>query len=285
MHGIFQSALRAAKRVATETSINEKRVSIPSIAVGDFAREIYDHFGDKRILVIGAGEMADETVIYLKAAGARNITVINRSAERASELALKHSGIAASWDALDSQLIEADLIISTTGATEPIVTLERYAAIEAQRYQRPLVILDLAIPRDFEPAIGERLNVYLYSIDDLQAACDRNRHLRDKELPVAQKVIEEETTQFMTDVNHRHARPVIQSLRSGWQTIREQELARLFNKVPSLDSAARAEIEQSFERFVNKVLHPPLESLRDESKHGTPHGLLEALKRLFRLDD
>ncbi len=201
--------------------------------------------------------------------------MINRSFQRAIDLAEKHTGVSAQWDMLDNHLIDADLIISTTGASEPVVTLSHYKAIEVQRYQRPLVILDLAMPRDFDPAIGESLNVYLYSIDDLQAACERNRQSRDKELPLAQKIVDEETSQFMADMNHRHARPVIQSLRSGWQAIREQELERLYNKVPNLDSITRSEIEQSFERFVNKVLHPPLESLRDESRNGTPHGLLE----------
>jgi glutamyl-tRNA reductase len=285
IHDLFQSALHTAKRVAGETSINEKRVSIPSIAVTDFARQIFDRFDDKQILVIGAGEMADETLAYLRGEGAKHITVINRSFERGRELAEKYSGQAAAWDTLSDQLIAADLIISTTGAHDPIVTLESYKQIEEARFQRPLVVLDLAVPRDFDLRVGERLNVYLYSIDDLQAACEQNRQLRDRELPAAMAIVDQEISKFMTNLNHRATRPVIQRLRTGWESVREQELKRLYNKLPNLDDNMREEIEQAFERFVNKVLHPPMESLRDESKNGTPHGLIDAFKRLFRLED
>jgi glutamyl-tRNA reductase len=153
------------------------------------------------------------------------------------------------------------------------------------RYQRPLFVLDLAMPRDFDPEIGDCLGVYLYSLDDLQAACRRNRAERDKELPQALAIVEQETAAFMQELYHRATGPIIRQLRQGWQEVRDQELARLFNKLPQLDSRARQEVSQAFERYVNKLLHPPLESLRDESRTGSPHGLLEALKRLFNLKD
>jgi glutamyl-tRNA reductase len=200
-------------------------------------------------------------------------------------LAEQLGGRAAQWDELDHLLIAADLIVSTTGASQPVVGLERYRRIEAERFQRPLFILDLAVPRDFDPAIADCLGVYLYSVDDLAAACERNRQERDRELPRALAIVEEETARFMTELHHRATGPIIQRLRQGWQSLRDQELARLFNKLPSLDDRARGEIRQAFDRYVNKLLHPPLESLRDESRHGAPHGLLEALKRLFHLKD
>jgi glutamyl-tRNA reductase len=284
-HEIFQHALRVAKRVASETSINERRVSIASVAVSDFARNVFEQFDDKQILVIGAGETAEEAIVYLQAEGAKHVTVINRSDETARSLAQKCGGQAVGWAALDAKLVEADFIVSATGATQPIVTLSRFRAIEHERYQRPLVVLDLAVPRDFEPAVGECLGVYLYSLDDLEQACRRNRAERDKELPQALAIVEEETGRFMEELYHRATGPIIRQLREGWHEVREQELRRLYNKLPQLDDAARAEIDQAFQRYVNKLLHPPLESLRDESRAGTPHGLLEALKRLFRLED
>jgi glutamyl-tRNA reductase len=284
-HEIFQTALRVAKRVAGETAINERRVSIPSVAVGDFAREIFERFDDKQVLVIGAGEMAEETLLYLRDAGARQITVINRSHQRALSLAERCGGKAAGWEELDRLLTASDLVVSTTGAPEPIVTFARYRQIEADRFQRPIFILDLAVPRDFDPAISDCLGVYLYSVDDLGAACQRNRQKRDRELPRALAIVEEETQRFMAELHHRATGPIIQRLRQSWQALRDQELARLFNKLPELDQRGRGEIEQAFDRYVNKLLHPPLESLRDESRHGAPHGLLEALKRLFKLRD
>jgi glutamyl-tRNA reductase len=284
-HAAFQGALRVAKRVANETSIGRRRVSIPSVAVSDYAKQIFERFDDKRVLVIGAGEMGDETLRYLQEEGARDITVVNRTKERAEELAAKWSGRAAPWEELHDQLIAADLVVSTTGATEPIVTLADFRRLEPQRYQRPLFVLDLAMPRDFDPAIGGELGVYLYCIDDLKAACEKNRRDREKELPKAIAIIEAEAAEFMADLNRRATGPIIRRLKQGWKQPMEDELRRLFNKLPELDETSRAEIEQSFNRLVNKLLHPPLESLRDESRGGVPHGLLDALKRLFQLKD
>lgn len=284
-HQIFQAALRVAKRVATETQINEKRVSIPSVAVADFAREIFERFDDKRVLVIGAGEMGDETLTYLKQQGARDVSIVNRSLARSQELAARWQGRAVPWDQLAEMLVAADLVVSTTGATEPIFMLDDYLAIEPRRHQRDLFVLDLAIPRDFDPAIGDRLGVYLFSIDDLKDACQRNRAERDKELPRAMGIIEQETGRFMADLHHRATAPIIKRLRQGWQQLKDDELRRLFNRAPDLDDRQRAEINQAVDRLMNKLLHPPLESLRDESQHGIPHALLDAFKRLFQLKD
>ena len=285
MHAVFQTALRVARRVAGETAIHRRRVSVPSVAVGDFARQIFERFDNKRALVIGAGEMAEETLRYLREEGVRQITVVNRRFDRAEELALRWNGRPASWEELPQELAEADLVISTTGSDEPVITLKQFVEIESRRYERPLLILDLAVPRDFEPSIGELSDVYLYSIDDLQAACQQNRAQRDKELPAAMHIIEQETARFMAEMYHREIGPVIERLRLGWQKPKDDELQRLLNKLPDLDDRAKDEIRRSFDRLVNKLLHPPLESLRDESRDGVPHGLLDALARLFQLKD
>ncbi len=284
-HAAFQGALKAARRVATETAIHQRRVSIPSVAVADFAQQIFERFDDKNTLVIGAGEMAEETLRYLQDQGVVEITVINRSAERAETLARCWCGRALAWDRLSEALIAADLVIALTGAEEPIVTLDQFRRVEPLRYGRPLFILDLAVPRDFDPAIGDRPEVYLYSIDDLREACERNRKARDKELPAAMRIIDQETRRFMAELHHRVTGPVIRQLQKGWQKPKDDELQRLFNKLPDLDDRARAEIRQSFDRLVNKLMHPPLESLRDESRHGIPSALVEALAKLFQLKD
>ena len=286
-HSVFQAAVRVARRVMTETSLHQRRVSIPSVAVADFARQIFERFDDKRVLVIGAGEMGEETLRYLHDEGARDVAVANRSAERAQQLAKAWNGRVIDWRRLiDDGIATADLIVSTTGAIEPIVRLSDYRRVEQQRAQRPLFILDLAIPRDFEPAIGECLGVYLYSIDDLQTACEKNRRERDHELPAALHIVEHETSRFMAELLHRTTAPIIKRLREEWHEPKEDELRRLFNKLPNLDDRDRAEIRQSFDRLVNKLLHPPLESLRSEAESGGAlHGLLDALKRLFQLKD
>ncbi|MCL6504802.1 MAG: glutamyl-tRNA reductase [Pirellulales bacterium] len=283
---IFQAALRVAKRIATETSINERRVSIPSVAVCDFARQVFERFEDKRVLVIGAGEMGQETLRFLVQEGVQQITVLNRDVEKARALAEAWKGRAAAWQDLEAELALADVVISTTGATQPIVTLEQFRRVEARREQRDLFVLDLAIPRDFDPAIAEHgLNVYLYTIDDLQAVCEQNRRKRDRDLPAALQIVEQEAARFMVELNHWATGPIIKRLRLGWQGISDEELRRLFCRLPELSDQQREEIRQSFERLLNKLLHPPLQSLRSEARHGVPHGLLEALKRLFHLSE
>lgn len=283
--GMFQAALRTAKRVASETALGRERLSIPSVAVADFARGVFERFDDKRVLVIGAGKMAHETLRYLREAGARDIVVVNRTADRADRLAARLGGRPGRFDDLVAELAAADLVVSTTGASAPVVTPELFARAETGREGRPLVVLDLALPRDFDPAIGKRPGVWLYSIDDLGAACEANRRSRQREMPGALAIVDEETRRFMGDLHHRSTAPVIERLRAGWTETGEAELDRLFRRVPALDDAARAEIRQAFERYAAKMLHSPLASLRNESRSGPPHGLLDALKRLFDLKE
>lgn len=284
-HAAFQAAVKVARRVATETGIHQRRVSIPSVAVADFAKQIFERFDDKTALILGAGEMAEETLRYLRDEGNRDVTVVNRSFGRAVELAERWQGRAMAWEQLPAALAEADLVISTTGAQEPVVTLDGYREVERARKRWPLFVLDLAVPRDFEPAVGDCDGVYLYSIDDLSAACDRNRTQRRRELPAARQIIQQEVDAFMAAMHYRSTGPVIRQLRDGWARPKEEELERLFHKLPDLDDRSKAEIRRSFDRLVNKLLHPPLESLRDEARHGIPNTLLEALAKLFQLKD
>jgi glutamyl-tRNA reductase len=285
-HGFFQAALRVARRVAGETSLHRHRVSIPSVAIADFASRIFERFDDKRVLVIGAGKMAQETLQYLVDAAARQITVLNRDLERGKALAAQWHGQPAAWTELADQLVAADLVVSTTGADRPVVTLADYQQkVARRRYQRPLFVLDLAMPRDFEPAIGDELGVYLYGIDDLSQACEQNRQARAESLPAAERIIEEETQAFVCGARHRAAGPVIARFKAGLENVQSAELDRLFSRLPDMDDRSRSEIRQFADRLVAKMLHPPLESLRDESRNGTPHGLLEALQKLFQLKD
>jgi glutamyl-tRNA reductase len=282
---MFQSALRTAKRVASETSIGRERLSIPSVAVADFASAVFERFDDKRVLLLGAGKMAAETLRYLRAAGARDIVLLNRSRGRAEALAARLGIACDGFASLEDQLARADLVVSTTGASEPVVRPDLFARSQARRGGRPLVVLDLAVPRDFDPAIAARPGVWLYSIEDLAAACEANRRSRQREIPAATAIVEEETRRFMADLHHRHSGPIIERLRAGWNETGEAELERLFRRLPTLDEAERAEIRQAFDRYAAKLLHPPLVSLRSESHSGPPHGLLDALKRLFDLKD
>ncbi|MCA9107520.1 MAG: glutamyl-tRNA reductase [Pirellulaceae bacterium] len=282
-HGIFQRAIRVAKRVATETRIHERRVSVPSVAISELATQIFERFDDKSILVIGAGEMAEETLTYLISHGAQEIRIVNRTRERAERLAEKFGATVHDWSELRQLLVGADMVISTTGATEPIVTMSEYRDIERLREQRILFVLDLAIPRDFAPDIGDCLNVFLYSVDDLKALCDRNLLARQKELPKADRIIQSEAQKFIRDIRHRSSVPIILQLKEKAEEIKQKELERLLNRLELSDERAKDEIRYAFDRLVNKILHPPLESLRGEADPGTTRSLVDAVKRLFQL--
>ena len=283
IHPLFQTALKTAKQVAAETALHEHRISIPSIAVSDFARRIFERFEDKKILVFGAGEMGQETLRYLVEHGAKSITVLNRHQERANMLAAQFGGNAADWQNRFEHMIEADIVVSTTSADEPVVTLADYRTIEPKRAGRMLLVLDLAVPRDFESAIAQCAGVYLYTIDDLQEVCNKNRQERDQEVPKAERIVKRSAEIFMKDMQHRRHGAVIQQLRERWTKTKEAELFRLFNKLPELNEHEREEIRYAFERLLAKYLHSPLESLRDEPPDAEPHKLVDALKKLFRL--
>jgi glutamyl-tRNA reductase len=283
--GMFQAALRTAKRVAAETALGRERVSIPSVAVADFASGVFERFDDKRVLLVGAGKMAAETLRYLREAGARDVVIVNRTASRASDLAARLDARPAEFADLERELVAADLVVSTTGSSDSVVSLELYSRVEPRREGRPLVVLDLAVPRDFDPRIGGRPGVWLYCVDDLAAACETNRRSRQREIPQALAIVDEETRRFMGDVHHRTTAPVIEQLRAGWNETGSAELERLFRRLPHLADGDREEIRQAFERYAAKMLHPPLVSLRSESHSGPPHGLLDALRRLFNLQE
>ena len=291
MHSLFQHANQVSKRVTTETEIHRRRISVPSVAVSEVASEFYERFDDKNIVVIGSGQMGVETLQYLLDAGARNIVIVNRSLDKAQSVADQMSAAAEfeiraePWDALDRLLVWADLVVSTTGAAEPIVTESRLKPILAKRSRPNLLILDLAVPRDFEPAIARLPSVYLYSVDDLQSVCQRNEAFRKQQLPKARKIIDEEVQKILADWNLRQSGDTIRALRDQADLIRDSELHRLFSKqsMQELNAEAHQEILQAVDRVINKLLHGPLQSLRDAPHEDHRESLATAIRRLFKL--
>lgn len=279
---LFQQALNVSARVRTETRLAEGRVSIASVAVGDFGRSIFSRFDNKTVLIIGAGEMAEETLQYLRSEGVQRILVSNRSPERARKLAEDFGGDAVAFEQLDQWMAEADVIVSTTGSDEILISRERFEDVRRRSRQQPVFILDLAAPRDFDPSISEiDDNVFLYDLDALEETCRKNRKLRKAEVQRAMEMISEQTSRFMQEIYHRATGPVIHRLREHWNEISRSELDRMYRKLPNLNEEQRAAVEATIQRIVNKLLHPPLEALKDEARAGTPEGLLHAIRRLF----
>ncbi len=287
MHGAFQRATAVARRIANETELHRRRISVPSVAVSEIATEFFERFDDKRILLIGAGEMGTETLKYLTDAGARQIRIVNRNLDRAQDLAKEFSAVASPWEELDACVNDSDLVVSTTSATEPIYTLDRFKKVLQKRRRRAILILDLAVPRDFDARITELPDVYVFTVDDLQRVCDRNVELRQKEMPKAERIVLEETDKFLAEMVHRGSGPTIRLLREQAERIKQEELHRLMGRLNArgVDSEVAEEVSVSFERLVNKLLHPPLQSLREHADSSNHASLVDALRRLFQLRD
>ncbi len=286
MHRAFQRATAVARRIANETSIHRLRVSVPSVAISEIATEFFERFDDKKILLVGAGEMSTEALQYLQDSGAKKITIVNRNLARAQELASQFALSAQPWETLDRNIADADLIVSTTGSPEPIVTLERFRQFRVNR-NHAVLILDLAVPRDFAPAIAKLPDTYLYSVDDLQQVCDQNLQARKAEWPRAVEIVDEETQKFIHDLRHANSGTTIKKLHEQADEIKREELKRLLDKLNSLnlDPKVTQELSNSFDRLVNKILHPPLQTLRDHADSSHHAGMLDALRRLFQIED
>ncbi len=284
LHALFPHARRVAKRVRTETGIARGHVSVSSAAV-DYVRQVFDHFGDKTILVIGAGKMGELTLKHLRRLEPKHIFVANRSPEKAQAVARGCGGEAVPWERLDEMLARADIVLSTTGAAEPIVTLERYRRIAAQRNGGPVVILDIAVPRDFDPRIHDGDRTCLFNIDDLKriqeaTLADRRRHVGP-----AEALVEQETQRFVKEWRRRRHGPVIERLTRDLEAKREEVVRKLFDRLNGrLSEEDRKYIEYAFVKLQNQFLHGPISALAEDQQADAPgHTLLDALHKLFRL--
>src|SRR5262245_16558144 len=198
LHALFQRALLVAKRVRTETDISKGHVSVSSAAV-EYVRQVFDHFHDKTVLVIGAGKMGELTLRHLHGLRPQQIWVVNRSSAKGEEVAAGCGGRMSPWEHLDDRLAEADIVLSTTGAAEPIVSLERYQRIRRRRRGGPVVILDIAVPRDFDPRIHDGETTCLFNIDDLHRIRERTLAERQKQVAPAEVIVTSEVQRFLKE--------------------------------------------------------------------------------------
>lgn len=284
LNTLFAAALRVSKRVRTETGIDQGQVSVASAAV-DFVREVFDTFTDKTVLVIGAGEMGRLTLQHLQELKPARVLVTNRSPDRAATMALECGGQAVPWEQLDDALVQADIVLSTTGAPEPIVPKRRFAQkVQPRRAGRRIVIFDMAVPRDFEARIHDGDRVSLFNVDDLNRVRDQGLAERRKHVGPAEAIVSEEVAKFVKDWNRRQDGPVIGALKAEADRLRDGVLGPLLEKLNGkLTDADRAYIEGAFRLFQNKLLHGPIDALKESS--GDAHGrtLREALMKLFGL--
>jgi glutamyl-tRNA reductase len=286
LHALFRHARQVARRVRSETGISRGHVSVSSAAV-DYVKQVFDHFGDKTILVIGAGKMGELTLKHLRQLKPRRIWVTNRSAEKAESVARGCGGAAMPWEKLDDLLAGADIVLSTTGAAEPIVTRQRYERIAARRTAGPLVILDIAVPRDFDPRIHDGDRTCLFNIDDLKRIREATLADRLKHVEPAESIVNQETKAFLKDWARRRHGPVIARLTQDFEAKRREIVRELLGKLNGrLSDEDRRHIEGAFRLLLNRLLHGPITALTEESHSGAGgHTLLDALRKLFRLQE
>jgi glutamyl-tRNA reductase len=278
----FHRAFQVAKRVRTETGVARAAVSMSAIAV-ELAQSIFEDLRGKRVLLCGAGEMAELAAHHMAGVGVEKILVANRSRERAEAVAAAVKGEAHTLDELGPLLEQADIVISSTGATSFIVTVaEARRVLKARRY-RPLFLIDLAVPRDVDPRVGELSNVYLYDVDDLQQVADRNLAERSREAASAEELVAEEAKQFVGWVRSLQVVPTVVALREKCLAFARDEAARAVHRLGPLDDKQREAVERMAEAIVNKILHSPLTQLKREGQSGGAE-MVDAVQRLFQLE-
>lgn len=286
LNRLFPTALRVSKRVRSETGIAHGHVSVSSAAV-DFVRQVFSTLTDKTVLVIGAGKMGRLTLNHLAELKPAAILVTNRSAEKATASARDCGGRVVPWAQLDDVLVQADIVLSTTGAPEPIVTRKRFDdKVRRRRAGRMLLVFDMAVPRDFDPAIHDGDTVSVFNVDDLAREADQRKAERRRHLPAAEAIIEAEVTKFVDDWNRRADGPVIGKLTAEVDKLREEILGPLLVKMNGrLTEEDKAQIEKAFRQFQSKLLHGPIAALKESSREGHSGGLRDALRKLFGLKD
>jgi glutamyl-tRNA reductase len=283
---VFQTALRVGKLVRERTGMDQGKLSVASVAV-DLAREVFDSFADKTVLVIGAGKMGELTLRHLRDLEPKRILVTNRSPDKAVSVAQGCGGQAIPWEQLDDALVQADIVLSTTGAPEPIMTRRRFDGILARRTGGTMVILDIAVPRDFDPRIHDGDRACLFNIDDLKRIREQTLQERHKHLPPAENIIAQEVKNFLKDWKRRCHGPVIAQLTKSFEARRQAIIGQLLQRLNGkLTDDDRAELEGAFRLFQNRLLHGPISVLtKDGAPEGQRHTLLEALKKLFDLEE
>lgn len=282
----FRAAIRAGKRAQTETTIGQNPVSAGSVAVR-LAEQVMGSAAlpDAHVLVVGAGEMAELVVKALHARGVSRLAVANRTQAHADVLAQRWDGIAFDLTHLNRAIAQADVVITSTGSPAPIILCEHIHPVMQERPERPLVLIDIGVPRDIEPAVGLVAGVRLFNLDDLQAHLDESHMERQAQVPFVEAIVANELTEFVRWLRGAEVHPVITDLRKKAETIRQREMERALRHLPDLDAKTREYIQGMSRALVNKLLHEPTNRLRDAANDGQGVEYANSVRYLFGLND
>jgi len=281
---LFNTAFTVGKRVRAETGLGQGAVSVSYAAIA-LARKIFSDLKGLNVLILGAGEMAELTGVHLEAQQVKQITIASRTLATAEALAAQLGGRAVAWTALATALSAADIVVTATGATEPVLTKARIEEAMRPRRGRPLFIIDIALPRDVEAEAGSLDQVFLYNIDDLQTIVQENMARRAAELERAETIVSEELERFTSWAQSREIVPTVVALRQRFETIRQSELMRLEPKMAGLPPEARARLDEITHLLIEKLLLTPTEQLKAINDETTAVAYADAVNRLFSLTD
>jgi len=284
LNRLMHRAFFVAKKVRTETGIGDNAVSISYTAI-ELGRKIFGDLSGKKILLIGAGEMAELAVEHLLRQQVGQISVANRTFERGVTLARKYTGEAIRFEEISEKLKDVDIIISSTGAPDFVIEHGQIKAVMRSRRNRPLFFIDIAVPRDIDPKINRLNNVYLYDIDDLKGVVEENLEDRQHEAIKAQRFIDEAVIQFRSWYENLAAVPTIVALRSRVQVIADAEFAKTIQGLPELSIDAREAVLRMKTSLINKIMHHPTIFLKKNGCHGDKSVYLDTIRKLFDLDD
>ncbi len=283
MEALMTRAFSVAKRVRTETGIGESAVSVSYVAV-ELARQIFGDLRRSKVMLVGAGKMSELAARHLKRAGAEQILVTNRTHARAVEMARLFEGRVIEYERFRERLAEVDIIITSSAAPLYIIRKEEMRRIIEARRNRPMFLIDIAVPRNIEPAVNDLDNVFLYDIDDLQRVAEENLRNRLEEAREAESIVEEEVGRMMSRLKAREVTPTIVSLQQQLEALRQAELEKIQSKLATLAPEQLEAVEAMTRSLINKIAHGPITELRRQAAE--PDGLasIEVIRRVFRLD-
>ncbi len=282
---LFRAALVAGKRARSETAISRNAASISHVAV-QLARQLFPLLHNASVLLIGSGRMSELAAQNLCAHGVQSLTIINRTAGNAVNLAERVGALHRTFDELPSSLVEADVVISSTTAPVAFLTKKMLTEVIRQRADRQLLLIDIALPRDIEPTVAELPGVHLYNLDDLQLVVDEGIRLRLEEAEQVKLIVVQEAEAFERWFRSLGVVDTISDLRHRVDVLREMELARTLQQLePGLSERESAAIRELTTRLVNKILHKPTRRLKDAAVNGQGHIYAEAVRYLFDLDE
>lgn len=274
-------SMSAAKRARSETGIGRNAVSVSYVAV-ELARKIFGSLKDRAVLIVGAGKMSELSARHLVNGGARATVLGGRTFEKAEELAASLGGRAIPFEALRSELAQADIVISSTGAPHIVITKADVEAASRAR-KRPLFLIDIAVPRDIDPGVREVRNVFLYDLDDLKSVADANIRERLKEAAAAEEIVEDEVRAYLEWQRSLDVVPLVAALRHKAEAIRKDEIERARKHLGPLNAEQEAALNAATSAIINKLLHPPTAHLKEVAKNGHAPEVAELVRKLFGL--